>query len=603
MTTKHDPTRQQTRVQRAEASMRVRWRKAKARCVAYVENLPRREVTTNATYRFDVDATMLERTIADLQTLMLDEMGSYWLYDEYVSQAYASGTGMAITTLSAQTPAYVATIDSVLSAPAYQARVGLLRSRIFEQMVGFSDGYGQQLGDLLGRAVLDGLNPLDVAKTITERFDIDLYRAERIARTEITTAARRGRLDEGDAAAEATGMRVMYMHVSAFAPTSRQSHMARHGNLVTGSDAREWWSKDANSINCFLPNTKVSGRFVAGSKAQYRGLVVKIMTASGRNLTVTPNHPILTNTGLVGAAKLNKGDYAVAYIAQVENSIGVSALNDKQVDARIDEVFATLVEIGHSFTTGVSAVNFHGDGANMNEDIHIVNMEGVLNIGLDATGGQLLDNLALKHADSGLSKPKRPIYLNVNAIGGAAPRISRGLRDAVFLFRRHFSVRNSNCIGVVALPKSMFVKISSYCYSGKTNIVTNVKNGLARLVPCVKFGSSVDIPKKDAPVGAQAPLLNMVNNGILVNTKASRKLAVADASFVELDEIVDISFLEYDGHVYDLQEESGLMIADGLVTSNCLCSIIEVFVDSNGDPLAPGLLKRAQQIKAKYDKN
>jgi len=95
----------------------------------------------------------------------------------------------------------------------------------------------------------------------------------------------------------------------------------------------------------------------------------------------------------------------------------------------------------------------------------------------------------------------------------------------------------------------------------------------------------------------------MVNNGILVNTKASRKLAVADASFVELDEIVDISFLEYDGHVYDLQEESGLMIADGLVTSNCLCSIIEVFLDSNGDPLAPGLLKRAQQIKAKYDKN
>lgn len=257
MTTKHDPTRQQTRVQRAEATMRARWRKAKARCVEYVESLPRREVTTNATYRFDVGATMLERTIADLQTLMLDEMGSYWLYDEYVAQAYASGTGMAITTLSAQTPAYVATIDSVLSAPAYQARVGLLRSRIFEQMVGFSDGYGQELGDLLGRAVLDGLNPLDVAKTIADRFDIDVYRAERIARTEITTAARRGRLDEGDDAAEATGMRVMYMHVSAFAISSRQSHMARHGLLFTSEQCRIWWSQDANSINCLCSTIEV----------------------------------------------------------------------------------------------------------------------------------------------------------------------------------------------------------------------------------------------------------------------------------------------------------------------------------------------------------
>ena len=257
MTTKHDPTRQQTRVQRAEATMRARWRRAKARCVAYVENLPRQEVVTNATYRFDVSPELLERTVADLQTLMLDEMGSYWLYDEYVSQAYASGTGMAITTLSAQTPAYVATIDSVLSAPAYQARVGLLRSRIFEQMVGFSDGYGQELGDLLGRAVLDGLNPLDVAKTIADRFDIDVYRAERIARTEITTAARRGRLDEGDAAAEATGMRVMYMHVSAFAPTSRASHRARHGLLFTSEQCRIWWSQDANSINCLCSTIEV----------------------------------------------------------------------------------------------------------------------------------------------------------------------------------------------------------------------------------------------------------------------------------------------------------------------------------------------------------
>lgn len=257
MTTKHDPTRQQTRVQRAEATMRARWRKAKARCVAYVESLPRQEVVTNATYRFDVSPELLERTIADLQTLMLEEMGSYWLYDEYVAQAYASGTGMAITTLSAQTPAYVATIDSVLSAPAYQARVSLLRSRIFEQMVGFSDGYGQQLGDLLGRAVLDGLNPLDVAKTIAERFDIDLYRAERIARTEITTAARRGRLDEGDAAAEATGMRVMYMHVSAFAPTSRKSHMDRHSKLYTSEQCRTWWSQDANSINCLCSTIEV----------------------------------------------------------------------------------------------------------------------------------------------------------------------------------------------------------------------------------------------------------------------------------------------------------------------------------------------------------
>lgn len=257
MTTKHDPTRQQTRVQKAESAMRTRWRKAKAACVDYVESLPRKEITVNKTYSFDVSPELLDRTVTDMQSLVLDEMGGYWLYDEYVQPAYASGTGMAITTLSAQTPLYTATIDSVLSAPAYQSRVGLLRSRVFEEMQGFGNGYGQQLGDLLGRAVLDGLNPLEVAKTIADRFDVDLYRAERIARTEITTAARRGRLDEGDAAAESTGLRVMYMHVSAFAPTSRASHMARHSKLFTSEECRQWWSVDANSINCLCSTIEV----------------------------------------------------------------------------------------------------------------------------------------------------------------------------------------------------------------------------------------------------------------------------------------------------------------------------------------------------------
>ena len=49
----------------------------------------------------------------------------------------------------------------------------------------------------------------------------------------------------------------MMVHMSALAPTTRADHAARHGNLYTPQEAREWWARDANSINCRCSVTEV----------------------------------------------------------------------------------------------------------------------------------------------------------------------------------------------------------------------------------------------------------------------------------------------------------------------------------------------------------
>jgi hypothetical protein len=48
----------------------------------------------------------------------------------------------------------------------------------------------------------------------------------------------------------------------------------------------------------------------------------------------------------------------------------------------------------------------------------------------------------------------------------------------------------------------------------------------------------------------------------------------------------------YEGHVFDLQERSGLMLGSNIVASNCHCSVTEVLLDDDGKAL---LTDRARQ--------
>ncbi len=79
---------------------------------------------------------------------------------------------------------------------------------------------------------------------------IEQGRANRIARTEITTALRRARWDEHDSASDDLGLNVMLLHLSALSPTTRQTHALRHGKLYTSEEVRDWYSINGNAINC-----------------------------------------------------------------------------------------------------------------------------------------------------------------------------------------------------------------------------------------------------------------------------------------------------------------------------------------------------------------
>ncbi|HHR5813662.1 TPA: phage minor head protein [Providencia alcalifaciens] len=255
--TKADPTA----VDKLErGAMKAFARRIKKVSQGYIQLLNRipSEPVVNKKYQFDLDPNYLSIILRDGE-LMVDEVllqgGEFnnFFFNEYVSTAYERGTAQQYANLAQQSTAYAATQQSVatilLSQP-YQLRMALVRARVFEEMKGLSAQIKADMARVLTDGIARGLNPREVARNLNEQSGIEIRRANRIARTEVTTALRRARLDEADEAREMLGLETREVHISALSPTTRLNHASRHGKIFTTDEQRDWWARDGNSINC-----------------------------------------------------------------------------------------------------------------------------------------------------------------------------------------------------------------------------------------------------------------------------------------------------------------------------------------------------------------
>ncbi|RCS70166.1 phage minor head protein [Vibrio casei] len=222
-----------------------------------LERIPSQPVV-NKRYTYQLDKLLLDSILEQADQLIesiLLEGGSddLWLYELYVKVAYERGTAQEFANLSNQSPAYKAGQESVTAikrSEPYLRRIALVQARVFEEMKGFTASIQADMTRILTDGMGRGLNPDEIAKSLSAQTGLEQGRANRIARTEITTALRRARWDESEDAQERYGLKTMLMHISALSPTTRVKHALRHAHLYTIEAVREWYAKDANSINC-----------------------------------------------------------------------------------------------------------------------------------------------------------------------------------------------------------------------------------------------------------------------------------------------------------------------------------------------------------------
>ena len=246
-----DPLRNATRVAKAEATFRARLAATQRAALEYIKGV----------YSFELVPEQVVGIADDIRELIQEGInGERWLFESYVQPSYAAGASRAWSNLSVQSEVYRTALPqfaNLLMSQPYQTRLALTGARVFEEMEGFAGDLGNKLAATLTRSVTDGMGIREVAGQIKQNFDVSESRALRIARTEVNTALNRARMDEAQAAEAMLGLEVKLMHISAFMPTSRPWHIARHGTLHTPAAQRQWWSEDGNSVNCFCTTAEI----------------------------------------------------------------------------------------------------------------------------------------------------------------------------------------------------------------------------------------------------------------------------------------------------------------------------------------------------------
>jgi len=265
------------------------------------------------------------------------------------------------------------------------------------------------------------------------------------------------------------------------------------------------------------------GGFIAGIRGLCHSKLWTLTTASGRILTVTPNHMFLTKSGFVPANSLCKGDY-VLNCPDFERIVPDCPDGNESISS-VDDVFRALsVSPGmltHSMPT--TPEDLHGDGGIVDGNVDIV----------------FPDSLLLSTGKPAFHKPFGANTLNTGS-SGECDLLSEGTLTE--LFKRLFTTANGSM--------------------GGGGMLLPLIRGKLR-IPEVKALTS---PARN-DIKFQEPAINNPSG----NLKNLRETLDGVTGIIQSDEIVRIDVAGYHGYIYDFQTISGLCIYNGLVTSNCVC--------------------------------
>lgn len=258
----------------------------------------------------------------------------------------------------------------------------------------------------------------------------------------------------------------------------------------------------------------------------YEGTVIRVRMSSGHEFTATPNHPVLTSEGWIGAGSLVPGDDLVRHAGgQKLRTSGNQHVGD--VPTRIGEVFDSLAAVGVTVRAATGEPDFHGDGRNGYVDVA-------------TTDGELVDRLKAQdaqHAD----------HLALEATGAATPRLhgSRGLHGAVPTGpgAAHYPHRlqvAADGVFVEAMAKGQIAEAGSGLIFPRQFLGVEAES--------LRLG---DRANRYPSVGEYGASLCSVDAEVL------RDSPEAVARQVGRDHVVSVDRLEFRGHVYNLSTDRG----------------------------------------------
>lgn len=462
------------------------------------------------------------------------------------------------------------------------------RSAVTEMLVRHSRTGARAAADRLVTAVALGENPRKIVGAIRSDLQTESWKALRIARTEIIRAHTAGAIGQMRQTPDITPSYEWSARGDACIAC-----LANHGRVFPTDIVPQ------RHPNCFPAGTVAAGPRVTASTARwYSGDVVDVEFASGNRLTVTPNHPVLTTHGWVGAGLLDESSDVVrcldaGRLARVVNP------DDHQIPALIEEV-AVSVGSAHGVapvTVPLAPVDIHGDGAG--SDVAVVRADRPLRDAVDSALDELLEHDALI---LGVESPA-----TLAAVGGGAEGLEAASGSA------HCSMCGGDIEGVLlgsalghhqSIGDELAADLDALGDESRADDVARYAEALGDAV----LGFAADVGRSDIGVGqgdagggadlgsserfplgwrSPEPLsLQDLAEALLSEDPAGGDLA-AVAGEIQLDRVVNVGRRSFAGHVYNLETVGGWYSADGIITHNCRCVMLPVVIDpTTGKPLS-----------------
>lgn len=275
--------------------------------------------------------------------------------------------------------------------------------------------------------------------------------------------------------------------------------------------------------NCVTGDTLVEG--LTQPELLYRrwyvGPLIKLATATGRVLTITPNHPILTERGWIAASQIEQGDKLIG--ARLDDRAGARSPYVDDLPAERVEALYARAQLSHSLRVAGVGMDFHGDVAD--SEVEIIPFDRALRDDVLASGLQ----------------PCRQ-----HGFGG------RGVLRLPHLLRDGARVEYSDA---VALP------------------ATSGLSGQREIAPPL----GTETPQTDdirlTPIAwDDATIAQYVNDQHATTSERASDSQDTFPGSVARDDISTIEIVPvFAGHVYNLQTDEAWYIANGVIIHNCRC--------------------------------
>jgi hypothetical protein len=527
-------------------------------------------------------------------------------------------TGARLGALSVIEPLQAAGLSAGFFQPT-PAQLNVLLDFSADLIRGISGEIRAMINTQIRMAALGERSTISAMQAVNEKLGIPsgrqaargiAYRGERIIRTEVSRVFNLSTHSQQlETAKSVPGLKKQW--IATGDKRTRLTHLIAHGQIVgidelfrVGKSDMEYpldpSAPPEETINCILPNNEVvAPDIMAASRAWYSGPALEIRTSAGKNLAVTPNHPILTPFGFVPAKLLNEGDYIVGTCRSQEIASAINP-NDDYMPTAIEEVWGSLLVSGESGRFARSAMphDFHDDGGFMDGDVNVVLADSKLRgyVGyappvehfdkLLFGGGLVLESFL-----SRLSLDNEFAFWNTSPPNGLVGRIGE--------FESFFGRQNSHSNDISISDTSRFYpgvkQVAAEGRAGHSRLFSQLLFSFASKIAFQKMLKAANIysPGSDfyATVGQSTPY-GGDGYPIVFSDTFDRM-----SGLVHLDNIVGIRKFNFCDHVYDLQTLSQLYISNGIFVHNCRCREITIHpsIGRIGGPLGARIGKEIKR--------